>query len=181
MHHPEQQELLPTVSPIAFFPAVTAASASASAPSAFHQVETMALAARAEPLHIFAHLTRARRHSVPNGVGGAWHLVAERDLLRQMKEGTGRDRRSDGSREDSFSRDGVSGSRAELRPGRAFDGEREGLTITLPYRRKTRLCSNASSAMRRSHINHKLSRIAGWAVPLHYGECKWDGGRDYSL
>ncbi|KAI9511757.1 hypothetical protein F5148DRAFT_1315053 [Russula earlei] len=35
MHHPEQQELLPTVSPIAFFPAVTAASTSA--PLAFHQ------------------------------------------------------------------------------------------------------------------------------------------------
>ncbi|KAI9510072.1 hypothetical protein F5148DRAFT_1374703 [Russula earlei] len=24
---------------------------------------------------------------------------------------------------------------------------------------------------------HKLSRIAGWVVPLHYGEYKWDGGR----
>ncbi|KAI9453888.1 hypothetical protein F5148DRAFT_1288892 [Russula earlei] len=24
---------------------------------------------------------------------------------------------------------------------------------------------------------HKLSRIAGWVVPLHYGEFKWDGGR----
>ncbi|KAI9453431.1 hypothetical protein F5148DRAFT_1151967 [Russula earlei] len=24
---------------------------------------------------------------------------------------------------------------------------------------------------------HKLSRIAGWVVPLHYGEYEWDGGR----
>ncbi|KAI9453885.1 hypothetical protein F5148DRAFT_453903 [Russula earlei] len=24
---------------------------------------------------------------------------------------------------------------------------------------------------------HKLNRIAGWVVPLHYGEFKWDGGR----
>ncbi|KAI9458317.1 hypothetical protein F5148DRAFT_1220754, partial [Russula earlei] len=33
---------------------------------------------------------------------------------------TGRDQRSDGSREDSFSQDGISGSRAELRPGHAL-------------------------------------------------------------
>ncbi|KAI9510251.1 hypothetical protein F5148DRAFT_1374614 [Russula earlei] len=26
-------------------------------------------------------------------------------------------------------------------------------------------------------VYHKLSRIAGWVVPLHYGEYKWDGGR----
>jgi len=48
----------------------------------------------------------------------------------------GRGWRSDGSREGTFSRDGVSRSRAELRPGRALMVRASGSTITLSVLRR---------------------------------------------
>ncbi|KAI9455022.1 hypothetical protein F5148DRAFT_1227391, partial [Russula earlei] len=52
-----------------------------------------------------------------SGVHGTLSLSA---TCSSDEGSTGHDQRSDGLREDSFSRDGVSGSRAELRPGHAL-------------------------------------------------------------